>query len=86
MLDSEVPVIVDFYADWCRPCKNLSPLLDQLARHKPDVRVVKVNVDDAPRLARKYGVRFSAHRNDLPERNLVAQHVGLPSIRKALIP
>jgi len=57
VLDSKEPVLVDFYADWCRPCQMLSPTLDELARETPDARIVKVNVDKSPELAKQFGVR-----------------------------
>lgn len=56
VLKSSVPVLVDFYADWCGPCKRLAPVLDELARELPDAKIVKVNVDYNPGLAAQYGV------------------------------
>ena len=84
VLDAQEPVIVDFYADWCKPCRALSPLLDEVAREKQGVRVVKVNVDDAPRLARQYRVRSLPTVIIFKEGNPVAQHVGPSDIRRAL--
>ena len=49
-------VIVDFYADWCGPCKMLAPILDELNAENSDVEIYKVNVDDEPDLARRFGV------------------------------
>ncbi len=57
VLLSEQPVIVDFYADWCGPCKMLSPVLEQLAVEHTDVKIAKVNVDEEPVLAERYRVR-----------------------------
>ena len=57
VLLAEQPVIVDFYADWCGPCKMLSPVLEQLAIEHTDVKITKVNVDEEPALAERYRVR-----------------------------
>jgi thioredoxin 1 len=56
VLDSEEAVLVDFYADWCGPCKKLGPVLDQLAKDTPDAKIVKVNIDRSPKLADNYNV------------------------------
>lgn len=58
VLKSPVPVIVDFWAPWCPPCKMLSPVLDEIAREKDGaVRVAKVNADDYPHLGHRFGIR-----------------------------
>ena len=50
------PILIDFYASWCGPCKMLSPIIDEIAEERNDIIVGKVNVDDEPELAEKFGV------------------------------
>lgn len=50
-------VVVDFWAEWCGPCRALSPLIDELASEKGSLKVVKVNIDEAPETPTRYGVR-----------------------------
>ena len=56
VLKSDRPVLLDFYASWCGPCRILAPVLDEVAAEHPEIKVVKVDVDDAPELAEAYGV------------------------------
>lgn len=58
VLNSKKPVVVDFWAEWCGPCKMISPLLDELAsEYDARVRIGKVNIDEEQELASKYGIR-----------------------------
>ena len=58
VLKSNTPVLVDFWAEWCGPCRTLGPIIDELAVEQADqVKVVKVNIDDNPQAAREYGIR-----------------------------
>ena len=56
VLQSDVPVLVDFWASWCMPCKMLTPVIEELAEEAEGYKVGKVNVDEEPELARQYNV------------------------------
>src|SRR3954468_23445568 len=56
VLNSESPVLVDFWAEWCGPCHAVAPVLDQIVQERSELRLVKVNIDGEPELARRYGV------------------------------
>jgi len=77
VLKSEVPVLVDFYADWCRPCQMLAPTLEELAREMPDAKIVKVNVDESPQLAGHFGISSIPAVMVFKDGNVVASRLGL---------
>lgn len=54
--NSEKPVLLDFYADWCGPCRMVAPLIEEIAAERSDIVVAKVNVDDEQELAGRFGV------------------------------
>ncbi len=56
IINSEKPVLLDFYAEWCGPCRMVSPLIEQIADENPQYLVAKVNVDEEPELAAQFGV------------------------------
>ena len=56
VMNSEKTVLIDFYADWCGPCRMVGPILEQIAEEHPEYKICKVNVEDQPELAEKFEV------------------------------
>lgn len=57
VVNSEKPVLIDFWATWCGPCKMIAPVVEQVANERADIKVCKVNVDEEEELAVKFGIQ-----------------------------
>jgi thioredoxin 1 len=77
---SPLPVVVDFYATWCGPCKRLSPMLDELAGPLTSkIKFVKINVDEAPTLSQRFGIQAIPTLIFFKNGNVADKLIGLPS-------
>ena len=56
VLNSDKPVLLDFWESWCGPCRMVSPIVDEIAAERSDIKVCKINVDEQPELAARFGV------------------------------
>jgi len=77
VLNSDVPMIVDFYADWCGPCVRLGPIIEEHLKKKSGFKIVKVNVDENPDLSDKFGVSGIPHVILFKAGKIVATFTGL---------
>lgn len=84
VLKNDKTVILDFYADWCGPCRMLGPVLEKIADEHEEIAVAKVNVDDIPSLAESFGVTSIPALFVLKNGEIVNQAVGFMSKEKVL--
>ena len=76
VMGSDKPVLLDFWAPWCGPCRLLAPILDQVAAERSDIKVAKVNVDEEPELAGRFRVYSIPMLAVMKDGQLVNQSVG----------
>ena len=76
VVSSEKPVLLDFWAPWCGPCRMVSPIVDEIANEHPELKVGKVNVDEEPVLAARFGVMSIPALFVMKEGKVVNQALG----------
>lgn len=84
VINSEKTVLLDFWASWCGPCRMVSPIIDEIAGERPEIKVGKVNVDEQPELAQKFQVMSIPSLFVMKNGKVVNQSVGVQTKQQIL--
>ena len=76
VLNSDKPVLLDFFASWCGPCRMVGPILDEIAEEREDIKVCKINIDEQPELASRYRIMTIPTLMVLKDGQILEQSVG----------
>ena len=77
VLNSDLPVLIDFWAEWCAPCKEISPILEEISEEMAEnIKIVKINIDNNPNIPSKYGIQSIPTLMIFKKGEMVASKVG----------